>query len=84
VTDGVHWQAVREGIQDYEYLSMLRDAASRAGNKELRSEAECLLQEAPKVVIGQYRPDWAWVPNGDRAQPDIYRLRVLDLLERMQ
>ena len=29
VTDGIHWQAVREGIEDYEYLSMLRDAASQ-------------------------------------------------------
>jgi hypothetical protein len=83
-TDGIHWQAVREGIEDYEYLSMLRDAASRAVNRTLRAEAESLLQEAPAVVIGQYRPDWAWVPGIDRAQPDIYRLRVLDLLERMQ
>jgi hypothetical protein len=84
VTDGIHWQAVREGIEDYEYLSMLRDAASRTENSGLRAEAERLLHEAPEAVIGQYRPEWAWVPGIDRAQPDIYRLRVLALLERMQ
>ncbi len=83
VTDGIHWQAVREGIEDYEYLSMLRDAASRTENSGLRAEAERLLHEAPEAVIGRYRPEWAWVPGIDRAQPDIYRLRVLALLERM-
>jgi hypothetical protein len=28
VTDSVHWQAVREGVEDYEYLAMVRDAAA--------------------------------------------------------
>jgi hypothetical protein len=84
VTDGVHWQAVREGIEDYEYLSMLRDAASRTRNDDLRADAERLLVEALEAVIGQYKPDWAWVSGIDRAQPDVYRIRVLDLLERMQ
>ncbi|MHB8957717.1 MAG: discoidin domain-containing protein [Pirellulaceae bacterium] len=84
VTDGIHWQAVREGIEDHEYLSMLRDAASRSENAALCAEAENLLQEAPEAVIGRYQADWAWVPKCDRAQPDVYRLRVLELLERMQ
>ncbi len=84
VTDGVHWQAVREGIEDYEYLCMLKDAASRVAKRELRAEAERLLQSALDGAIGQYRPDWAWVSGIDREQPDIDRLRLLDLLERLQ
>jgi hypothetical protein len=84
VTDGVHWQAVREGIEDYEYLSMLKDAASRTESGELRAQAARLLAEALEDVIGQYQPDWAWAPEVDRAKLDAYRLRALDLLERMQ
>jgi hypothetical protein len=83
VTDAVHWQAVREGIEDFEYLSMLRDAASRTPDGELRAQAERLLVEAPEAVIGQYKPDREWTPEVDRAIPDVYRLRVLELLERM-
>jgi hypothetical protein len=32
VTDSVHWQAVREGVEDHEYLAMLRDAADRTAD----------------------------------------------------
>jgi hypothetical protein len=84
VTDGIHWQAVREGIEDYEYLCMLKDAASRTTHPEWRAAAERLLQEAPEVVIGDYRPEWAWAPGIDRALPDLYRLRVLELLEQAE
>lgn len=84
VTDGIHWQAVREGIEDYEYLCMLKEAASRVEKRELRAEAERLLQSALDGAIGEYRPDWAWVSGIDREQPDIDRLRLLDLLERLQ
>jgi len=82
-TDGIHWQAVREGIEDYEYLAMLREAAERTPDAALRAEAEQLLAEAPAAVIGDYSPDYKWSPNIDRSAPDVYRLRALSLLERM-
>ncbi|NLC55349.1 MAG: discoidin domain-containing protein [Armatimonadetes bacterium] len=84
VTDGIHWQAVREGIQDYEYLAMLRDAASRPANARLRAQAEALLAEAPAAVIGDYRSSYDWKQESDRTQADRYRLRVLALLEKMR
>lgn len=83
MTDGVHWQAVREGIADYEYLCMLRDAAAKTQDSDLRAEAERLLREAPEAVIGTFRPEWSWGADDARALPDTYRLRVLELLERM-
>jgi hypothetical protein len=83
VTDGIHWQAVREGIEDYEYLCMLQDAAAATKNDHLRAEAARLLAEAPEAVLGEYQPDRAWAPEVDRAAPDVYRLRVLALLESL-
>ncbi len=75
---------MREGIQDYEYLAMLRDAASRPANARLRAQAEALLAEAPAAVIGDYRSSYDWKQESDRTQADRYRLRVLALLEKMR
>ncbi len=83
VTDAIHWQAVREGVEDYEYLCLLRDAAARTSDAELRAQAEQLLDEALDAVTGHYEPDWTWTPEVDRGTPDAFRLRVLELLERM-
>jgi hypothetical protein len=82
-TDAVHWQAVREGIEDYEYLAMLRDAVQQAPGSGVRDEAERLLSEAPSAVIGAPSAGYEWSPGIDREAPDTYRLRVLSLLERM-
>jgi hypothetical protein len=83
VTDSVHWQAVREGVEDYEYLAMLRDAAARTPDATRKAEALALVHEAitevPKVYTGWF--DW----DGDaaHARPDEYRLRMLTLLESL-
>ncbi len=83
-TDSVHWQAVREGIEDYEYLAMLRDAAARAEDPRLKTRAEALLAEASAAVIGRYRPEYDWSRGTGHDAPDRYRLRVLSLLEQMR
>jgi hypothetical protein len=83
ITGGIHWEAVREGIEDYEYLAMLRDAAGRTSNAALKSKAQALLEETSKQVIETYSDNYAWgnVRDG-QFQPDVYRMRVLKLLER--
>lgn len=83
VTDGIHWQAVREGIEDYEYLSMLRDAAAKTKDAGLKAQAEALLAEAPRAVLSEYSPAYDWKKEADHAVADTYRLRVLALLEKM-
>lgn len=84
VTDGIHWQAVREGIEDYEYLSMLRDAASKCGDAALKQQAEKLLTEAVDKVLGpRYDMDVSWRGDIDRSVADVYRLQILALLEKM-
>ena len=84
-TDGVHWQAVREGMEDYETLSLLRDAAGRTKNAKLKAQAEALLAEAPAAVLGEYTSEYDWRKDvEDRQAPDTYRLKALALLEKMQ
>jgi len=77
VTDGKHWLAIIEGIQDYEYLRMLRDEVNRlkaAGNTgEAVTEAERLLTTLPDKVI-------AATGQGDSNACDKARLQVLDAL----
>jgi len=55
VTDGKHWLAIIEGIQDYEYLRMLRDRVEElvaAGHStEAIDEASNLLTTLPAEVL---------------------------------
>ena len=83
-TDGVHWQAVMEGVQDHEYLAMLRDAAARSKDEAFKSEADDLVAEVfTKMTPGYGRP-YHWAEGVDREMSDEYRLRVLALLEKAE
>ena len=81
VTDGKHWLAIFEGVQDYEYLRMLRDRVAELREAGRRDEtiaaAEKLLAELPDQVI-------AAAQAGDIDAWDAGRLRVLDMLEALQ
>jgi len=83
-TDGIHWQAVREGIEDYEYLSMLRQAADRSKNDKLAAQARSLLDEAVNALTPPFTTtQYDWKDGANRSLVDSYLLRVLDLLEKM-
>ena len=79
-TDGKHWLAIFEGVQDYEYLLMLKDriaAARQAGrDDETIAAAQTLLDELPSEVITAVRA-------GDQTACDKGRLRVLAALETL-
>jgi hypothetical protein len=80
VTDGKHWLAIFEGVQDYEYLLMLKDRLEelrKAGRQdETVVAAQKLLDDLPDEVI-------AAVKAGDIGACDAGRLRVLDTLEAL-
>lgn len=89
VTDGKHWEAVREGIEDYEYLRMLRDRVNElkeAGfSGKALEEAELLLQDAPVRVAGKFEDSLLhWSAQKDRSVADIERVRILEALERLR
>lgn len=84
VTNGVHWDAAREGVEDYEYLAMLRDACGKTQDPALRAQAEKLLGDGVNSVVGTFKAQPEWSEDVDRSQADNYRIRVLKLLEKMR
>lgn len=77
VTDGKHWLAIIEGIQDYEYLRMLNGRVAElkaAGHTSgAFTQAEKLLATLPDQVL-------AACAAGDTAACDRERAEVLDAL----
>lgn len=84
VTDSVHWQAVREGLEDYEYLSMLRDAAMKCSNPKLKSQALNLLSEIVDPLTANQKPTFVWRSDPMHTAVDTGRIRVLRMLEKIK
>jgi len=88
IHDGKHWEAIREGVQDYEYLAMLRDrvkeARGRGRSDALLDRAEQLLAEAPKKVLeGDADIQMGvWWTHKDRTVADREIAAILELLEQ--
>ncbi len=82
ITTSKHWEAVREGVEDYEYLHMLRgriEQLEKAGRSSPEiSRAKQLLAEGPRRVA-KYNPD-RWFSDRDRSVADQVRLEVLEVL----
>ncbi len=55
VHSSVHWDAVREGMQDYEELAMLQDAIAASNNAALKAEAQQTLDAAVKAITDTYK-----------------------------
>ncbi len=84
VTDSVHWQAVREGVQDYECLAMLKDSIAKSSDTKLKESAQKLLSEAVKSITGSYIPDYSWKDSPVHKAVDDYRIKVVRMLERFR
>jgi len=88
ITGGKHFEAIREGIEDYEYLAMLKDKteeAKKTGKKpETVEKAETFLRNVPKQVADQYdRSKRLWNVEKDRAAADAARHRILELMKEL-
>jgi hypothetical protein len=84
-------EAIREGVEDYEYLVMLLKSVNLLEEKgfhtDLLHEAHDLLDNGPKEVCGISRADasyWNWVTEKDRTGADRVRIKVLELLNKLQ
>lgn len=84
VTDSVHWQAVREGIEDYEYLGMLRDAANKCNNPKMKSEALKLITEIVDTLTVNQKPDYVWESDPINSLVDKFRVKALRMMEKIQ
>ena len=86
VTSSKHVAAIREGVEDFEYLAMLRDRVDELGRNDPNhaglSEARALLDNAVTLVLqAPGAADMQWVPDKDRSAADRVRLAVADLLD---
>ncbi len=59
VTNSIHWDAVREGMQDHEELAMLQDAIQNSKNAQWKAKAQKVLDEAVQTVTS------AWFDGAD-------------------
>jgi hypothetical protein len=85
VTPAKYMEAIGEGIQDYEYLVMLRErvaAAKRAGKaSDAVARAERLLGGAVgRVLAGENGTNYRWDEAKDRGVADRVRREVLEAL----
>ena len=96
ITDGIHWEAVREGLEDYEYLAMLSDAAKESSDSIFKARAEKLLSEATAAALYDFlkpkspflhesrqAPLYDWKIIRIRNTADKYRMKILELLETL-
>lgn len=85
VTSGKHMEAIRESIEDYEYLVMLRDRIAALDKKGMPSpaleSARKLLARAPDRVLGAAGATLVqWKDAKDRDTADRVRVEILDAL----
>jgi len=86
VTAGKHMEAIREGVQDYEYFVMLEALLARieseGGPRDLRDRARRLLESGPiQVTEADGAGSFYWRDKKDRGMADEVRRRILEVLE---
>jgi hypothetical protein len=85
VVPGKHMEAIRESVQDYECLAMLREAVRRAksaGRADAAvTQAECLLHAGVAELLASPGVDQInWHAPKNRSQADALRVKVLESL----
>lgn len=84
VHNSVHWDAVREGMQDYEELAMLKDAIQASKNPRLKAEAEKVLQDAIAAVTGAWSKEYSWQDEKiDPQLADLHLAKVRAMLTQL-
>lgn len=91
VTTGKHMEAIREGIEDYEYLVILRDSIAKAEKHNcpediLREARELLVNSPIQVCRAQGMDSRLWSDNRekDRQLADTFRIKILESLVAMR
>ncbi|MCD6505499.1 hypothetical protein J7M22_02625 [Candidatus Poribacteria bacterium] len=86
VTAGKHMEAIREGIEDYEYLRILRDRIAELKGKGVKvkslNSAEKLLETAARRVTACMTKSSMiyWKEPKDRSVADKVRVEILEVL----
>jgi hypothetical protein len=87
VVNAKELESIREGVEDYEYLAMLRDsieaARARGVDSKLLSDAQGLLDQLPDAVLTPAGTETEWKAALDRTVADTARSSILDMLVRL-
>jgi hypothetical protein len=85
VYNSTHWDAVRDGLEDFEELSMLADAIETSKNAALKSQAGTILAEAVKIVNGAVgdNQQYQWMERNDPFVVDSQLVKVRAMLEKL-
>jgi hypothetical protein len=82
VYNSIHWDSVREGVEDFEELAMLQDAIKTTRNAELKTKAQIALDEAVKVVTATKTND-PWNLESDPGLVDQQLQKVRKMLNEL-
>lgn len=86
VYNSVHWDAVRDGVEDFEELSMLADAIKNSKKGALKMQAQQVLDDAVKAVNDDAgnNKNYQWSQNTDPSVVDAQLQKVQAMLERLK
>lgn len=89
VTAGRHMEAIRESVQDFEYLVMLRNRIAAIAQTNpahpLLGKARSLLESAPRRVLDADNADRIhWRIDKDRSLADAVRVEIGAMLESLR
>jgi hypothetical protein len=85
VNNSIHWDAVREGVEDFEELSMLKDAIKKSNITALKSQAQKVLDDAVKIVDNNAGANdkYQWAAKTDPSVVDAQLAKVRNMLEKI-
>ncbi len=80
VYNSVHWEAVREGMEDHEELAMLRDAVAASRDTAWKARAEQVLNNTVNAVTKIWDPAHYATSAGDPSLADRELGKVREML----
>jgi len=87
VYSSIHWEAMREGMEDYEELAMLKDAIQKSADSAWKQQAQQTLDAAVKAVTGVWNQSWnqnySWNQKSDPALADMQRAKVREMIIKL-
>ncbi len=88
VTGAKYMEAIREGIEDFEYLTMLRNRieeleANGVPAERVAAARELLDSAVARVMAMDTEPSYRWDEPKDRAVQDRVRIEILDALTEL-
>ncbi len=90
VVHGKHMEAIREGVEDYEYLAVLdrriKELELRGEKPELLNRAKDILSKGTAKVVTGYGSDRdvSWNSHKNRSIADDVRIQLLNMLAELQ